>query len=186
MFSGQLPHYLEPRKLARRGGEVSGQTTVAALSRLAEFRDSQDSVVHVRLCFEQDQDGHFCVHGEVSTVLHMQCQRCLETVAREVRALPHLAVVWSEDQVSALPRYLDPWLVSDERMPLAELLEEELLLALPLVAMHEECPRPLHNPAALEDEDMRAEGPAADADNPFAVLERLKSRKNRKKAPREN
>ena len=183
MFSGQLPHYLEPRKLARQGGEISGETTVATLPRLAEFEDSQDSVVRVRLCFDRDQDGHYCVHGEVSAVLHMQCQRCLETVAREVRALPELALVWSEDQVQALPRHLDPWLVSDERMPLAELLEEELLLALPLVAMHEECPRPLHNPAALHDEEIRSEGNAGDAENPFAVLERLK---NRKKAPPEN
>lgn len=182
MFSGQLPHYLEPRKLARQGGEISGHTTVAALPRLAEFRSSQDSVVRARLAFEQDDDGHHCIRGEVHTELELCCQRCLEPVRYEVTARVDLALVWSEDQARALPQHLDPWLASDEKMVLAELLEEELLLALPLVATHEHCPEPLDNPAAAitadrNNGDEGSEKP--ERDNPFAVLERLK------KGPRE-
>ncbi len=179
MFSGQLPHYLEPRKLVRQGGEISGHTTVAALPRLAEFQSSQDSVVRARLAFEQDEDGHHCIRGEVHTELELRCQRCLEPVRYEVNASVELALVWSEDQARALPEHLDPWLASDEKMVLAELLEEELLLALPLVATHEQCPEPLDNPAAGAGAGANEGSDKPERENPFAVLERLK------KGPRE-
>jgi uncharacterized protein len=170
MNSGQLPSFLEPRKLADQEAEIKGQTTVARLPRLAEFRDSQDEIVEVALRFGRDEERRQCLSGTVKTALVMTCQRCLEPVRCTVEAKPSLVMVYDEDQIKALPEHLDPWLVTDEKIMLAELLEEELLLALPLVAMHEQCPTALHTPAA----------PAAAAetkrDNPFAVLAQLKSR----------
>lgn len=170
MFSGQLPSFLEPRKLADQEAEIKGETTVARLPRLAEFRDSQDEIVEVALRFGRDEERRQSVSGTVKTSLIMTCQRCLEPVRCSVEAHPALVMVYKEDQIKALPEHLDPWLVTDEKIILSELLEEELLLALPLVAMHEQCPTVLHKSAE----------PAAAAeskrDNPFAVLAQLKSR----------
>ncbi|WP_111656759.1 YceD family protein [Isoalcanivorax indicus] len=170
MFSGQLPHYVEPRKLADQGGLISGQTTVSALPRLGDFEHSQSQPVGVALTFERDaDDGQRIVHGTVSTELVMTCQRCLEPVSCTVTAEVMLALVWSEEEIQALPERYDPWLVTDDKMPLATLLEEELLLALPLVATHEQCPTRL--PEGDEPEDNASAGKA---DNPFAVLASLK------------
>ena len=170
MFSGQLPPFLDPRKLADQEADIKGQTTVARLPRLAEFRDSQDEAVEVALRFARDEERRQCVSGTVKTTLTLTCQRCLEPVRCPVQANVSLVMVYDEEQIKALPEHLDPWLVTDERIVLAELLEEELLLALPLVAMHEQCPTVLHESAT----------PAAAAetkrDNPFAVLAQLKSR----------
>ena len=63
----------------------------------------------------------------------------------------------SEDDVLALTRALD----------LRELIEDELLLALPLVPRHEVCPTPLLAPAD-------GEAPVDDKPNPFAALAALK------------
>lgn len=174
MFSGQLPHYVEPRKLADQGGLISGQTTVSALPRLSEFEHSQSQPVQVALTFERDADeGQRIVHGTVSTELVMTCQRCLEPVSCVVTAQVHLALVWSEDEIQVLPERYDPWLVTEEKMPLATLLEEELLLALPLVATHEQCPTRL--PEGAEPEGGASDETSAEkADNPFAVLASLK------------
>ena len=168
MFSGQLPHYLEPRKQAMQGGEISGQTTVSALPRLAEFRQSQDSPVTVELRFDRDQDGRYLVRGTIDTRLHLACQRCLDPVECEVSAQVELALVWSEEQIASLPERYDPWLMSDDKLVLADMLEEELLLALPLAPVHDVCPAPLPTPEADKAE---AQGKA---DNPFAVLAELK------------
>lgn len=173
MFSGQLPHYIEPRKLADQGGSICGQTTVAALPRLSEFEQSQGEPVDIALTFARsDEDGVRSVQGTISTRLVMTCQRCLEPVTCDVTARVRLALVWSEDDIDAVPERFDPWLVADDKMPLAPLLEEELLLALPLVAMHEQCPTQLPVTSVQEDEAASQEK----ADNPFAILATLKKR----------
>jgi uncharacterized protein len=170
MFSSQLQPFLEPRKLADQEAEIKGQTIVSRLPRLAEFRYSQDEIVEVALRFGRDEEHRQCLSGTVKTELMLTCQRCLEPVRCQVEARPSLVMVYNEEQMKALPEHLDPWLVTDERIVLSELLEEELLLALPLVAMHEQCPTVLHKSAEP------AAAVESKRDNPFAVLAQLKSR----------
>ncbi|AJD48096.1 hypothetical protein S7S_08410 [Isoalcanivorax pacificus W11-5] len=175
MFSGQLPHYVEPRKLADQGGSIGGQTTVAALPRLSEFEQSQGEPVDVALTFARsDEDGVRSVEGTISTHLVLTCQRCLEPVRCGITARVRLALVWSEDDIDTVPDRFDPWLVTDDKMPLAPLMEEELLLALPLVAMHEQCPTQLPTTTQVEEEEEAAS--QEQADNPFAILATLKKR----------
>lgn len=175
MFSGQLPHFLEPRKLADQEAEITGQTTVARLPRLAEFEASQQQVVEVALRFARDEAHRQCLSGTIRTELTMTCQRCLEPVSCQIVAKPALVMVYDEEQMRALPEHLDPWLVEEDRIMLADLAAEELLLALPLVAMHEQCPKSLPNPAGAEGSS-EAPKQAAKADNPFAVLAQIKRR----------
>ncbi|EKF75209.1 hypothetical protein A11A3_04495 [Alcanivorax hongdengensis A-11-3] len=169
MFSGQLPQFLDPRKYADQGRVLEGQLTVADLPRLQEYHDSLDQPVTVSLAFGRDEEGHRRIEGEVSTTMVLTCQRCLEPVSYPITAHIDVALVWGEDQAKALPERLDPWLVGDEPMVLAELVEEELLLAMPLVALHDPCPTSLPQESG---EDEKQEN----ADNPFAVLAQLKGR----------
>ena len=167
MFSGQLPQFLDPRKYADQGRIVEGQLTVGDLPRLQEYRESLDQPVAISLAFDRDDEGHRRIEGEVSTVLVLPCQRCLEPVSYSVTAHIDVALVWNEDQAKALPGRLDPWLVGEERMVLTDLIEEELLLAMPLVALHDPCPTALP-------QDRGEPEKHENADNPFAVLAQLK------------
>ena len=168
MFSGQLPPFFDPRKYADQGIELQGQTSVGNLPRLADYRDSQDEVVDVALKFGRDEEGRQNIAGTISSKLTMPCQRCLEPVTYQITAKTNLMMVWTEEQMKALPEHLDPIMVIDGKMPLADLLEEELLLALPLVALHEKCPNPLPNEQDLDD------GGIEKPENPFSVLAKLK------------
>ena len=69
------------------------------------------------------------VHGSVP----MTCQRSLKRYRQPIDSHSSVAVVASEDQLSALPEDLEPKLVPKGRLKLVELVEDELLLALPLV-----------------------------------------------------
>ncbi|ASK34364.1 YceD family protein [Alloalcanivorax mobilis] len=171
MFSGQLPTYLDPRKYADQERVIEGEARVGDLPRLREYRESLDQPVRIRLAFSRDDDGRRHVRGRVETTLALVCQRCLETVESRIVADVDLVLVWTEEQAKALPADLDPLLVTGERMTLAEVLEEELLLALPLIALHDQCPNsPLEESGEADEEQIKP-------DNPFAVLARLKGRR---------
>jgi len=170
MFSGQLPQLIDPRKFADQGVQIEGQTSIGNLPRLAEYRDSDQQMVSASLQFGRDEDDRRRVTGHVSASLSLPCQRCLEPVTYQIDARVDLVMVWDEEQMKALPEHLDPMMISEDKVPLAELLEEELLLALPLVALHDTCPTSLVREHAQTDADAGAVKP----DNPFAVLAKLK------------
>lgn len=108
------------------------------------------------------------LHTEASTRVMLECQRCLMPVGAEVMAQRSFLFVHgeetaaeldsdSEDDVLALTRSLD----------VRELIEDELLLALPIVPRHETCPQPLLDG---EPEPLSEDG----TPHPFAALAALK------------
>lgn len=166
-----MPRLLDLRKLTEHGGEVSGVINQDLLPRLAEFAGEGERV-EALLRFFRDEEGRRRIEGDVSTCLQLTCQRCLEPVASPIHTQVRLVVVWSEDEVRQLPEELEPWLAGDEPCETAALLEEEILLALPLVALHEDCRAPAQAkkaPALVE---------PAPRDNPFSVLAELKKRQD--------
>ncbi len=68
----------------------------------------------------------------------LTCQRCLGVVEVAVESAARVAIVADLAAADALPADLDPFIAADGRVALRELAEEQLLLALPLVARHED------------------------------------------------
>src|SRR5690606_4073601 len=97
----------------------------------------------------------------------MECQRCLQPVTQSLSGELCLAVVWDEERAAVVPKTLDPLVVSDDSVDLYGLLEDEILLALPIVAYHQEgqCQRSGHYSTG-EVEESR--------ENPFSILAQLK------------
>ena len=104
------------------------------------------------------------------TDVTLECQRCLQPMRLPLHAERLIFFVEGEDAAAALDAESeDDVLASTPALDLRELIEDELLLALPLVPRHAHCPEPL--PRAFVEDD-----PAVDpADNPFAALAALKS-----------
>lgn len=100
--------------------------------------------------------------------VNMECQRCLQTMTVPLHIERRLFFVEGEDASAALDSDSeDDVLTLEPAIDLRALVEDELLLALPLVPRHEACPEPL----PLRDED---DMPAAA--HPFAALAALKGR----------
>ncbi len=173
------PRALDLPGLCRKGVSVSGQAALAAMPRLA-----------AALAAPADGAAAWSAQGELRPVtggtpetwLHLeatarvplQCQRCLQLLSEAVAVDRRFRFVAGEDEAARLDEESeDDVLVLQPRLNLLELLEDELILALPLVPRHEVCPQPLPMPA-----DVSVEGPADDepAPNPFAALAALRGR----------
>ncbi|MDM7322725.1 MAG: YceD family protein [Gammaproteobacteria bacterium] len=153
---------LDIRALIRQGITLEGEVSVAAMPRL-QGMILRDAPICFSLSFGKNDEGLAVVSGEVEGRVEMTCQRCLKAVAIELNAKVQLGVVESEDGVKRLPPELDPLILGEGVIRLADLIEDEVLLALPAVPMHAY----VCAPAYREHEGIRR------AENPFASLRGL-------------
>lgn len=72
------------------------------------------------------------VHGAAT----LECQRCMQPMSVPIDTVVQLALVASEADVARVPPELEPVLAPGGRISLGELVTEELLLTLPIVALH--------------------------------------------------
>ncbi len=163
-----LPRLVDPRKLASQGMSVKGEITTRDLPRLCEVVLGEPSNARVELTFARDRGGQDRLDGTVICDVTLVCQRCLLPVAVPLSARVSVGVVASDEQARTLDGELEPWIVVEESGDLFELIEEELLLALPMIAFHapEQCQGRSHYSTG------KAEDPVAE--NPFQVLKNLK------------
>jgi uncharacterized protein len=164
-----LPRQLDPRKFAQKGIALSGRIEVTDLPRVAVAVIESDSEVTVDVEFGIDSERRKTLSGTAHAKLQVICQRCLEPMALELESQLALAVVWTEEQATNLPKSLDPWILEEGVADLYEIIEEELLLNLPMVSYHEN---------ACVDASAFTSGEAVieteTKPNPFQVLEQLK------------
>ncbi len=164
-----LPRQVDPRKFAQKGIALSGKIEVSDLPRVAEAVIESDSEVTVDLEFGIDSEGRKTLSGSAQAKLQVICQRCLEPLALELESQLAVAVVWDEEQATNLPKSLDPWILEEGVADLYEIIEEEILLNLPMVSYHEEACVDQSAFTSGEESTIPEEKP-----NPFKVLEQLK------------
>jgi len=162
-----LPERVEPLGLADVGRSFRGKLPVSCLERLAPLLHSNEGELAVRLEFRLDERRIRTVKGTVEGELNLVCQRCLNRLRFPVDLKFSLGVVSSEAEIDRLPDGYEPLLVSGEPIPTRALVEDEVLLAIPAIPVHEDgmggCETGYRNPEIPEKE------------NPFAVLKKLKS-----------
>lgn len=164
-----LPNEVDALKFCQQGIRLTGQLALAGMPRLSDLLVADSGVTELDLQFSVDEQSRKRVSGRVQAQVQLQCQRCLEPVAVPVCAEMQVALVWSDEQAANLPRGLEPVEVADVRsLSLLELVEDELLLALPLVAHHQHCDMP----EFYEGDSVPTE---RGQDNPFQVLAALKT-----------
>lgn len=172
-----LPEYLDPLQLADRQVELRGRLPLAAMSRLVETLVDDAGEAEVELRFDRDAGGRRLLQGALRATVTVTCQRCLGACELSLRSELRLAIVGSEDEAERLPEEFDP-LLAEGRLRTLTLVEDELILAMPLVPMHSE------RSACVPEEALRkgppdASEPTAQArKNPFAALAALKKRDN--------
>lgn len=171
----QLPKEIDPFKFAHNGRELEGEVTLAKMPRLADSLYSKEGVVKVSMRFDIDPTGTPYMQGHFETTLSLICERCLGELTWPVTINSLLALIKHERLVESLADHYEPWVIDDSNfVDPATVVEDELILALPLVPRHDyDClPEEAWFSGDKEIED-KPEKPAS----PFAGLSALKSKK---------
>ncbi|MCK9490354.1 MAG: YceD family protein [Xanthomonadales bacterium] len=145
----------------------AGTLALTAFTRLRDSLAQADGQVEFELEFGNDDLGQAFVELYVHGALPLVCQRSLEVYRQPVAVRQRLGLIRREDEEAGLPPGYEPCLVPGDGMVApADLVEDELILALPLVPA-----RPGSEPAAGSDAE---EQPESRRENPFAALKSLK------------
>ncbi|MDG0968826.1 MAG: YceD family protein [Porticoccaceae bacterium] len=167
-----LPTYIDPRKLALQGYLLEGDVASESLSRLTSAVESISKPLRAVVQFELDESRAKVAHGSVDVTVEVICQRCLDIVSVDVHAEFAVQVIWSEEHENRVAKNYEPWLVVDKMANLSELLEDEILLELPLVNYHAE--GTCTGDAFIADADLETDGSISDS--PFGILAQLKKK----------
>lgn len=170
-----LPDRLDPWRAVKSRSTFTGECRLGDLTRvvavLSRDSDEQETLVQYDLAFGRNEDGRAVVIGRVRTRLRLVCQRCLGEVGLEFDVPLRVALLRVGQASDQLPDDLDPVTVEDDSLRPLDLIEDEILLAIPPVARHEtgHCSAPVDpvviEPAAELQSVTRERRP-----NPFAVL----------------
>ena len=175
------PSHLDVVTFARDGASLEGQSPLSALPRLLDEQvagDLQAEQVVWRLQgrLEPQSGGadQIWLDLQASVPLPMQCQRCLTPVLETVEAERSFRFVADEATAAALDDEAEEdILVISRDFDALALVEDELILSLPLVPLHEVCPKAM--PMSAVDPEFESESVKP---NPFGVLVGLKTGKS--------
>lgn len=171
---------IEPFLLAAQGRILEGSFGIAGMERLAPLIRSTEGRVNYHLQFDRDEGGIPCIKGSVTATLVLQCQRCMQDMPFLVHGKVRLGIISTQQSAEQLPGDYEPLIVTDKEIPLVSIVEDELILALPIVAMHQPGECSIEAPQFLSGADTGTDRAAQDVTapdkyNPFAILETLKS-----------
>ena len=175
MLKDPLPRTLEVRKAAARGASVKGSLELAELPRFRPLLADDKGYVQAALAMSRDEEHHSIIEVEIEAEVSVICQRCLEPMTIPLASSNRLAVVWTDEQARHLPKSLDP-LICEEECALWDLIEDELILALPAYSYHPggDCNQLLNE---LGETGSAVSGTGT-RQNPFDVLAQLKPGKD--------
>ncbi len=172
---------LDVRAFAQSGGSLAGHDPLSKYPRLMEETKGQGAQRLISWSalgeFRVDPagTGQVWLHLTVEASLPLTCQRCMGPA--DVAVQVHQSFRFVHDEATAQAQDEDAEedvLALDPDFKLAQLIEDEVLMALPLVPRHETCPVAVKLVAA----DPGFEAASAEKRNPFAVLAKLQGGKS--------
>jgi uncharacterized protein len=187
------PRRLDVRSFAEAGERLEGRDALGGFERLLQLRHTEAALdaaspvawaVRGELRPQRSGPPQVWLHLTGSTAVSQQCQRCLEGVEVPLAFDRWFLFVENERQAAELDADTeDDVLVLSRQFDLLELVEDELLLAAPIVPRHAVCPVPVKLSAGEEDLDAaattdtvspRAAQETTAAPHPFAALAALR------------
>ena len=179
MTKDYSPERLDVKAFIQACARLAGHETLLTYERLAQ----EAKGLHPALRVDWEAQGELrpavagvgasqlWMHLTVHATFPMQCQRCLTPVDVPLDVDRWFRFVADEATAEALDDDAEEDLLAISReFSLHELIEDELLMALPVVPRHEVCPTKV--PMSVGDEDFEAA--SAQKPNPFAALAGLR------------
>lgn len=177
MTKAHNARHLDVKSFAQAGGTLTGQEPLRSHARLlaetqgrgAEMPVTWSATAEVRN--PRHVQPEIWLHLSAGALLSLTCQRCLLPVDVPVSIDRSFRFVGDEETAAAQDDESEEDVLALSRnFDVVQLVEDELLMELPLAPHHETCP-----PVRVVLEDEAFEGSSARHENPFAVLGRIKT-----------
>jgi uncharacterized protein len=174
------PRRLDVKAFAQNEGHLEGREPLAKLPRLLAETYQADTPSEVawsaagEIRNARHVQPEVWLHLKAAAPLTLTCQRCLGPIEEHVAFERDFRFVADEDTAAAQDEEAEEDVLAlDAAFDLAGLIEDEMLMELPLAPRHDICPEPVT--MAAEDPDFDAATPVKE--NPFAALGKLKGGK---------
>jgi uncharacterized protein len=128
-------------EFATAGATQEGTLPLASFPRLHDVLVSDSGDVAYKLQGLRDERGRPSLRLSVRASLLLRCQRCLGALPREVRPEALLVLAATQEEIDADPTDVDSpdRVLAGKQMAVRDLVEDELILALPYAPRHEGC-----------------------------------------------
>jgi len=171
-MSNDLPLRFDPLLFARRGRHFTGNLPVQDLPRIMELAPNSECDFHVSMTFSMSSLQFPMVKGTIEGKIVQLCQRCMNNASIPISSQFQLILVTPDLVETASEEGHELFEYTGQSIMTAELVEDEIILSMPIVAKH----------ASIEDCDTTVrqkmhefdEVPTDEKDNPFAKLKDLK------------
>ncbi len=180
-MSGQhqrLPLEVDPIRLATRKERFQGTIPLKQMKRLINALSCGDGEVYIDVGFSVDINQVVILAGQIKADAKLICQRCMGEMELPIALDFQLAFVRSEAEMERLPEGYEATLIDNKSMMLSDIIEDEILLALPPIPKHqnEDC----SSDNVVEGWGSQQNEPDTESeerDNPFDILASLKTDK---------
>jgi uncharacterized protein len=194
------PQRLDVAKFARAGANLAGEMPLQSFQRLSEGTSAPVDEVPGLVSWDATGSHREVLGGapelrlrlQARTTLWLNCQRCLQPMAVNLHIDRTFRFARSDEEAAELDETSEDedFLALGRPLDLPSLVEDELIMALPIVPRHETCPEPLlvpevpgaapsvarHGAEGARDRDDAPQ--PADRPHPFAVLGALKRQRS--------
>ena len=136
MCKAQLPRQINVLQLAQQGVKLAGTLSLKSMTRLVSSLSDDSGAVAFELQFGIDEEGIRRIKGKLATQVSVVCQRCLQPMEYDIDDELALGAILSHTQAQTLPQHYEPLLVTGEMQALLPIIEDELIVRLPMVATH--------------------------------------------------
>jgi uncharacterized protein len=171
----KMPVTIDPVKAAQKRSDYEGIVPLVSLTRLTESLLNPQGDVAVQVECGTDQQGLTVIQGSASCEVSVTCERCGNAMAISLGCNFAYTPVKPDDDAALelIPERYDVIEKNEHgEINLRQLVEDELILALPLFPMHDEADCTV-SAASMSFGDI---GPEPEKPNPFAVLAELKKK----------
>ncbi len=163
-----LSQSVDPLRLAKSRKRIEGSLQLDSFERLKNVLLENSDKLQYSLSFDFDESGTCIIESTIDGRIMLECQRCLEPVVVEIHKNSLLGVVRDKNESDALDNKYEPLQLDEETFSVVDLIEDELLLSIPI--------SPLHAENECSGKEILEQINADAKPRPFAALAALKKR----------
>lgn len=171
-MSNDLPLRFDPLLFANRGRQFAGNIPAKDMPRIMELAPNSDGEIYVTMEFSISSLKFPMVKGTIEGVVVQTCQRCMGNAEVVINSQFQLLLITPDTLELASEEGHEIFEYTEQLITTARLIEDEIILSIPIVAKHEDIEKCESSVKQWMHEF--DEVPTDKKENPFAKLKDLK------------